>query len=52
MTFRLWCQDKWYEHKDELASYGQTLPYSSQEYFTKYKFWLKREYKHQRNEHV
>lgn len=47
MKFRMWCQAKWYEHKDELESYGQGLPYTAQEYFVKYKYWLKREYQHQ-----
>lgn len=47
MTFRMWCYEKWQEHKDEMECYGQGLPYSAQGYFTKYKFWLKREYKHQ-----
>jgi hypothetical protein len=49
MNFRAWCREKWFEHKDELEAYGQTLPYTSQEYFAKYKFWLKREYRHQQN---
>jgi hypothetical protein len=52
MTFRTWCQEKWYEHKDELESYCQGLPYTAQEYFTKYRFWLKREYKHQVTQNV
>lgn len=52
MTFRNWCNDKWYEHRDELESYGESLPYTAQEYFAKYKYWLKREYKHQRNDNV
>jgi hypothetical protein len=46
-SFRHWCVEKWYEHQDELESYNQVLPYTSKEYFAKYKFWLKREYKHQ-----
>lgn len=46
-SFRRWCQEKWFEHKDELAEYGQTLNYDSVHYFSKYKFWLKREYRHQ-----
>lgn len=50
MNFRQWCGEKWYQHKDELESYGQVLPYTSQEYFTKYKFWLKREFKYQRSQ--
>jgi hypothetical protein len=46
-SFRHWCQEKWYQHQDELLSYGQPVCYSAQEYFNRYKFWLKREYKHQ-----
>ncbi len=53
MNFRSWCYEKWNEHKDEMESYCQGLPYSSQEYFNKYKYWLKREYRHQvRNSNV
>ncbi len=47
MNFRAWCQEKWYEHVSELESYGQPLSYTSKEYFAKYKFWLKREYRYQ-----
>jgi hypothetical protein len=47
MKFRQWCQEMWYEHCAELESYCQGLPYSAQEYFNRYKFWLKREYRHQ-----
>lgn len=49
MNFRSWCREMWYEHKAEMEAYGQTLPYNAQEYFLKYKFWLKREFKHQRS---
>lgn len=49
-SFRMWCQEKWFEHKDELEAYQQPLPYSAKEYFEKYKFWLKREYRHQQND--
>jgi hypothetical protein len=49
-SFRRWCHEKWFEHKDELAFYGQPLSYDSAHYFSKYKYWLKREYKHQANE--
>jgi hypothetical protein len=47
--FRHWCQEKWYEHKDELAEYGQSVQYTSRDYFEKYKYWLKREYRYQQN---
>ena len=48
-SFRHWCNEKWYEHKDELVSYAQPLEHTAQQYFEKYKFWLKREYRHQQN---
>lgn len=50
--FRHWCQEKWYEHQEEIAAYGQPLCYSAQEYFARYKFWLKREYQHQQGKKV
>jgi len=47
MTFRNWLQEMWYQHCAELESYGQRLPYDFDKYFARYKFWLKREYRHQ-----
>lgn len=48
MTFRRWLQEMWFDHLDELMTIGQPLPhYTLQEYFAKYKYWLKREYRHQ-----
>jgi hypothetical protein len=44
MTFRSWCQEKWYEHQEELSTYRQPLPYTAREYFAMYRWWLKREY--------
>jgi len=52
MNFRTWCREKWYEHKDELLEYHIPLDRTSAEYFQLYKYWLKREYKHQRNRNV
>jgi hypothetical protein len=48
MTFRAWLREMWYNHLDELESLGM-LPagYELKEYFNKYKYWLKREYRHQ-----
>lgn len=48
--FRKWLQDKWYEHLDELDSYGQKPDYDIKHYFNKYKYWLKREYKFQKGQ--
>ena len=50
MTFRNWLQEKWFEHKDEYMELGIAIPESNlEEYFRRYKWWLKREYKHWRN---
>lgn len=45
--FRLWVNKMWYEHLLELDGYGQPITYTSQDYFKKYRFWLKREYQYQ-----
>jgi hypothetical protein len=48
MKFRAWLREKWYEHLDELESIGAHKPeYDLGQYFRKYKYWLKREYRHQ-----
>lgn len=47
-AFRLWVQKVWYENCEEHLTYGED-PYKLQEYWNKYKWWLKREYHHQRN---
>jgi hypothetical protein len=45
-SFRQWLQDKWYEHLDELESWNLTVNYSLPQYFNRYRWWLKREYRH------
>jgi hypothetical protein len=44
--FKLWLQRTYMEHKDEACTYGFE-PCDAATYFRMYKFWLKREYKHQ-----
>lgn len=47
-SFRVWLQEMWMRHKDEYSEIGQLVPEKDQStYFQKYKYWLKREYKHQ-----
>jgi hypothetical protein len=46
MTFRVWLHELWLQNSDEHRLYGE-LPYTQEEYFQRYKYWLKREYKHQ-----
>ena len=45
--FRNWLQNLWYENCDEHRQCKE-LPYTMQEYFQQYKYWLKREYKYQK----
>jgi hypothetical protein len=45
-SFRLWLQRTYMEHKDEATTYGFE-PCDAATYFRMYKYWLKREYKHQ-----
>lgn len=50
MSFRAWCQEMWYQHVDECLTWEGFAPTASpQEYFTRYKHWLRREYRHQQN---
>lgn len=45
-TFRIWVQNLWLEHRDENEGYKQD-PGTLKEYWDKYKYWIKREYRHQ-----
>jgi len=44
--FRHWVHNVWYDNSAEHEAYRE-LPYTINEYFNKYKWWLKREYKYQ-----
>lgn len=44
--FRYWVQKIWMENREEKLTYGED-PVTIKAYWDKYKFWLKREYKHQ-----
>lgn len=44
--FRLWVQELWFQNKEEHEAFKEpTL--SLEEYFGRYKYWLKREYQYQ-----
>lgn len=48
MSFRQWLQAIWLEHVDEIIGVTGHMPtYTAREYFSKYKWWLRREYQHQ-----
>jgi hypothetical protein len=44
--FRMWCHNLWVANTEERSEMGVDR-IDMQEYFKRYKFWLKREYKHQ-----
>lgn len=51
MTFRMWCANMWTEHCDEHYAWtGYRPSYLSEEYFQKYKWWLRREYRSRKGE--
>jgi hypothetical protein len=45
--FRMFCSEKWYEHKDEIYAWtGKALTeYDDQYYFSKHRWLLKRMFK-------
>jgi hypothetical protein len=44
--FKLWLQRMYMDHKDEANAYGFPTC-DAATYFRMYKYWLKREYRHQ-----
>lgn len=49
--FRNWVRNVWYEHCDEIYSItGENPKYLSAEYFAKYKWWLRAEYRRRMKE--
>ena len=45
-AFRLWLNQVWFEHKTEILDVTRKpCDYDLAEYFNKYKWWLKREFK-------
>ena len=45
MSFRVWLNQLWLEHKDEVyETTGKPCDYDLGLYFNKYKWWLKRMY--------
>jgi hypothetical protein len=47
--FRLWVQRIWMENCDERLTVGQD-PVTIKQYWNNYKYWLKREYRHQQRQ--
>jgi len=48
--FRHWLVTQWLEHVDEVISWtGKAPSYTAEDYFAKYKWWLRREFRYQLN---
>ncbi len=50
-AFRLWVQRLWIQNSEEHLTYGEQ-PYKIQEYWNRYKWWIKREYQHQKEKNA
>jgi hypothetical protein len=49
-AFRLFVNEKWMEHKDEIMAWtGQTVDYDAKYYYNKHRWLLKSMYKEQKN---
>jgi len=47
-SFRLWLQKIWVQHKEETLNWTGHMPeYEMAYYVNKYRWWLRREYRHQ-----
>jgi hypothetical protein len=44
--FHRWLHELWLQNCDEHREYGE-MPLTQEQYFKMYKYWLKREFKHQ-----
>lgn len=46
MKFRQWCYEMWLAHCEEYEAWtGERVRYLSAEYFGRYKWWLRREFR-------
>jgi len=49
-AFRMYCHEKWYEHKDEIFSWtGSTVEYDASYYFNKHRWMLRAMYRNEIN---
>lgn len=44
--FKLWVQELWMQNREERLTYGED-PATMKQYWDTYKWWLRREYRHQ-----
>lgn len=50
--FRNWVRSLWLENCEERLVYGIQSRISEREYFQQYKWWLRREYRHQQQKQI
>jgi hypothetical protein len=50
--FRNWVHCLWLENCEEKVLYGDGNSLTEQEYFQRFKWWLRREYRHQANKEL
>ena len=50
--FRSWVHHLWLQNCEERTIYHDGPKLNAQEYFTQFKWWLRREYKFQKEKHV
>lgn len=48
-AFRLWLHQIWLDNCAEHDAFGE-LPYTKEEYWRRYKYWLRREYRYQQRQ--
>jgi len=51
MKFRQWLHEMWLQHCEEFEGWFHRRPdYDLKDYFQRYRWWLKREYRHQQGD--
>jgi hypothetical protein len=51
MMFRQWLHEMWLQHCEEFEGWFHRQPdYDLKDYFQRYRWWLKREYRHQQGD--
>ena len=48
-AFRHWVNELWLDNCEEHLTFGED-PYTIKQYWDRYKYWLKREFKHQQRQ--
>jgi len=52
MSFRNWVHNLWLENCEERQTYSVGVRLTEQEYFRRFKWWLRREWRHRRQQEI